>query len=103
MLTRKGIKFQWTSEANAAFQLLVKAFTSAPVLMHFNLKKPIIVETNASDYVSAHILSQHDDDGIFHLVAFHSKKPFPTKCNYEVYNKELLASIRCFGEWREHL
>jgi len=48
--------------------------------------------------VSAGILSQHDDDGILHLVIFYSKKHSPAECNYEVYDKELLAIIRAFEE-----
>ena len=27
----------------------------------------------------------------------------PTECNYKIYNKELLAIIRCFEEWRPEL
>ena len=34
-LTRKGAKFQWTPEAQAAFQSLKTAFTLAPILHRF--------------------------------------------------------------------
>ncbi|CAE7200331.1 hypothetical protein PTTW11_08633 [Pyrenophora teres f. teres] len=27
----------------------------------------------------------------------------PTKCNYEIYDKELLAIVRAFEEWRPEL
>jgi hypothetical protein len=57
------------------------------------------VETNASDYVSARILSQYDDEGILHPVAFFSKKHSPAECNYEIYDQELMAIIRAFEEW----
>ena len=60
-LTRKDTPFLWTVQTEAAFQALKKAFTTAPILQHFDPEKPIIVETDASDYVSAGILSQHDD------------------------------------------
>jgi hypothetical protein len=46
-------------------------------LSHFDPDKEIIVETDASDYVSAGILSQYDDQGILHPVAFYSKKHTP--------------------------
>jgi hypothetical protein len=36
-------------------------------------------------------------------VAFFSKKHSVTECNYEIYDKELLAIIRCFEEWRPEL
>ena len=56
------------------------------------------METNSSDYVSAGVLSQKDNE-ILHLVAYFSKRIVPAKCNYEIYDKELLAIIRCFKEW----
>ena len=55
-----------------------------------------MVETDASDYVSAGILSQIADDGLLHPVVFFSKKDSPAKCNYEIYDKELMAMIRTF-------
>lgn len=36
-------------------------------------------------------------------MAFFSKKHSATECNYEIYNKELLAIVRCFEEWRPEL
>ena len=41
-------------------------------------------------------MSQHDDNSILHPVAFFSKKHTPVECNYEIYDKELMAIIRCF-------
>lgn len=71
--------------------------------MHFDPEKPIIVETDASNSVSAGVLSQHDNDKILYPVAFYSKKYSTAECNHEIYNIELLAIIRCFKEWRPHL
>jgi hypothetical protein len=102
-LTRKGVPFQWNGDCKKAFELLKTAFTSAPILHHFDADREILVETDASDYVSAGILSQRDDDGVLHPVAYFSKKHSPAECNYEIYDKELLAIIRCFEEWRPEL
>ncbi|KAH0610200.1 uncharacterized protein H6S33_011727 [Morchella sextelata] len=102
-LTKKNVKFEWTDEREEAFQTLKKMFTTAPILAHFNPDRKIVIETDASDYVSAGILSQRDNEGILHPVAFFSKKHSPAECNYEIYDKELLAIIRCFEEWRHHL
>jgi hypothetical protein len=56
------------------------------------------VETDASDYVSARVLSQYDNEGILHPVAFFSKKYSPAECNYEIYDKELMAIVHTFEE-----
>jgi hypothetical protein len=61
------------------------------------------VETNASNYVSAGILSQYDNDGILHPVAYFSKKHSLVECNYEIYDKELMVIICTFEEWRPEL
>src|SRR5690606_26027912 len=102
-LTRKAVKFEWDSTCEAAFTALKQQFTTAPILRHFDPDREVLVETDASDYVSAEILSQRDDCGTLHPVAFYSKKHSPAECNYEIYDKELLAIVRCFEEWRAEL
>jgi len=49
------------------------------------------------------VLSQYGDDGLLHPVAFFSKKHSPAECNYEIYDKELMAIVRTFEEWRAEL
>ena len=45
-------------EAKEVFQKLKVAFTMAPVLQHFDPKKPIGIKTDASGFAVAVILSQ---------------------------------------------
>ena len=40
---------------------------------------------------------------MLHPVAFYSKKMTPAECNYEIYDKELLAIVRCLEEWDAEL
>ena len=82
---------------------LKNAFTSAPILAHFDPNKEILMKADASDYVSAGVLSQRDDEGILHPVAFFSKKHSSAECNYEIYDKKLMAIVRCFEQWRAEL
>jgi hypothetical protein len=102
-LTRKGVAFAWKEEQQKAFDDLKNTFISAPILAHFDPDCDVIVETDASDYVSARVLSQYDDEGILYLVTFFSKKHSPVECNYEIYDKELMAIVRAFEEWRPEL
>ena len=62
-----------------------------------------VVEADSSDYVTGGILSQYNEDGVLHPVAYFSKRLSPAECNYEIYDKELLAIIRCFEQWRPEL
>ena len=63
----------------------------------------VILETDVSDYVFAGVLLQYSDDGISRPGLFFLKKHSVTECNYEIFNKGLLAIIRCFEEWRPEL
>jgi len=101
-LTKKGEGWNWTAEANKAFQELKNLFTTAPILAHFNAQKLVIIETDASDFVIGAILSQQDEDGRLHPVAFHSRKFQSAEINYEIHDKELLAVVDAFKHWRRY-
>lgn len=102
-LTKKDVKFLWDDKCQRAFDLLKKAFTSDKILLHFDPDKETWVETDSSDHVSAGILSQLDDEGVLRPVAYFSRKHNPAECNYEIYDKELMAIVRAFEEWRPEL
>jgi hypothetical protein len=102
-LTHKGIPFNFAEEARDAFNLLKDAFSSAPILHHWIPDRPIIVETDASDYALAAILSIELESGEIHPVAFHSRKFNPTELNYDVHDKELYAIFEAFRIWRHYL
>ena len=102
-LTKKDHIYEWTDACQKAFEDLKTTVTSAPILRHFDRNKTSYVETDSLDYVASSVLSQKDEEGTLHPIAFFSKKLVPTECNYEIYDKELLAIIRCFEAWRPEL
>jgi hypothetical protein len=46
----------------------------------------VIVATDASNYVSASILSQYNHDNILHPISYIPKKHCPAEYNYKIYN-----------------
>lgn len=102
-LTKKDCPFHWSEACQAAFEEMKRLMTSAPVLRHYERSRPTVLETDSSDYVNGGVLSQADDDGVLHPVAFYSKNMVPAECNYEIYDKELLAIVRCLEHWRPEL
>jgi len=103
-LTRKTTKFSWSDEAHCAFRTLKEAFTTAPVLVHFDPANPIVVECDSSDYAMGLVLSQYTpSDNELHPVAFHSRTLNPAECNYEIYDKELNVIVEAFRHWRQYL
>ncbi|MBW0474771.1 hypothetical protein O181_014486 [Austropuccinia psidii MF-1] len=84
------------------FQVLKEAFTTAPILSHFNPFLPTIVDTDASDYALAAVLIQVNDSGK-HPIAFDSCKLLPAELNYEINDKELLGIVWALKCWRAFL
>jgi len=101
-VTKKVYSFSWDDRCHSAFKeastSLYHSTRSATLRPH---PKGLHIETDASDYVYAGSLSQLDDNGILHPIAFFSKKHTPAECNYEIYDKELLAIVRSFEECKD--
>jgi len=101
-LTKKGIRWQWTEEAQNTFEMLKRWFTTAPILRHFDPALPTVMETDASDFAIGAVLSQQVE-GRLHPVAFHSQQVDKAEINYEIHDKEMLVVVSAFKEWRRYL
>ena len=55
-----------------------------------------VIKANSSNYTTGGILSQYNKDGVLHPIVYFLKRLNLVKYNYEIYNKELLAIIKCF-------
>ena len=80
--------FIWSKRCQQAFEDLKRAFTTAPVLAHYDLSLETWVETNASDFVVAGVLSQKHGK-MLRPVAYFSKKITSAECNYMIYDKQV--------------
>ena len=103
-LTSSLRPFVWTPDANTAFEGLKRRFTTAPVLLHPDPSRPFVVEVDASDTGLGAVLSQHSaSDDKLHPCAFLSRRFTPAEENYDIGNRELLAVVEAFQEWRHWL
>ena len=102
-LTQSKVKWDWSESTNSAFETLKAAFNTPAILHHWEPKCQITVETDASDYAIAYILSITSEDGEIRPVAFCSRSLSPPELNYDVYNKELLAIFNAFKHWHHYL
>jgi hypothetical protein len=64
--------------------------------------KPLFLESDASDYAFGTVSFLNGKDEL-HLVAFHLRKFMAVEINYEIHDKELLAIVDSFKEWRHFL
>ena len=63
----------------------------------------MIVETDASDYVLATIISSQTPNSEIHPIAFHSHSFNLAEVNYDTHDKELLAIFEAFKHWHQYL
>ena len=92
----------WQKPQQEAFKQLIDAFITAPVLQHYDPDCKLHMETDASGTACAGILSQKWKDR-WHPIAYFLRKFSGPELNYPIYDKELLAIILGFCQWRHYL
>jgi len=103
-LTSVKKTFQWSPEAQTAFDKLKMLFSRAPVLIQPDSSKQFILEVDASDSGVGAVLSQRlDSDQRVHPCAFFSRRLSSAEQNYDVGDRELLAIKLALEEWRHWL
>ena len=92
-LTRKSLPTQvvWSVECEKAFQELKNRLCSSPILYNPDFSRDFCLQTDASDRGCGAVLSQMDDDGFEHPVAYYSRKLLPREQKYSAIEKECLA------------
>jgi hypothetical protein len=96
-------KKDWTNSQQHAFLQLLQAFQTAPILYHFDPTRRLRLETDASDVAMGGVISQLQDDKLWHPIAYFSKQFKGAELNYATPDKELMAIVECFKHWRHYL
>jgi len=95
----------WKEPQEAALLKIIILFTSGktPILGHYDRNRPALMETAASDFAIAGILSKKFKHGKLHPVSFISGKLLPAEFNYDVFDKEMLAVVFSLKKWKYFL
>jgi hypothetical protein len=101
-LMKKGVHFEWTEEADAAFQALKAALTSPPILAMPTDAGQLVLDTDASDVAIGAVLSQKQE-GVERVIAYASRSLDKRERNYCVTRKELLAVVHFMKYFRQYL
>ncbi len=102
-LTQKEMIFEWNQACQTIFDHMKKWMTEVFILRHFDQNRKTILETDSFNYVNDDILSQYDDEETLHSMIYYSKNLSLAECNYEIYDKKLLAIIYVFKHWWSEL
>ena len=103
LLTRKGEPWAWTQLQQHAFEHLKHIFSSTPVLRIPDVTCPFSIMADASLLATGVVLMQMDENLDLHPCAYFSRTFSSTQCNYDIYDRELLAVILALEEWRQYL
>ena len=98
LLTRKGVKFEWTDRCEESFQTLKEKLMSAPVLPLPEGNKGFEVYNDASHQGLGCVLMQHK-----RVVAYASRQLKKHELNYPTHDLELAAVIFSLKTWRHYL
>ena len=98
-LTQEAVPFIWSEAHDKALTKAKQLISSAPVLAYYDLHKPVVLQTDASDYGLGGALLQPNDDGKLQPVAFTSSSLNPTEQRYSQIEKECLAICNCFQKF----
>jgi len=101
-LTQKNVHFEWSQEAQDAFDKLKQALQDATSLAFPHPDIPCIVDSDASDVAIGAVLSQVID-GVERPIVFYSKMMNITQRNYCPTRRELLAVIAARQHFRHYL
>ena len=102
-LTEKNVSFKWTTQCQTAFDTLCEQLSSPPVLVFPDFSKSFILDTDASVVGLGAVLSQVQDDGAEHVVAYASRVLTKEERQYSVTRRELLAVIVFLDHFRQYL
>ena len=97
-LLRKDVKFRWSPDCEAAFELLKKKVTEAPVLTLPDESGEYDVYTDASLRGLGCVLMQHGK-----VIAFASRQLKPNEVNYPTHDLEMAAVVHALKIWRHYL
>ena len=87
-LRRKDVEFSWMKEHQDAFDKVLLALASPPVLKSYDLHKPVTLTTDASEKAIGGVLTQDD-----HPVMFVSRVLTGTEQRYSNVEREGLAVV----------
>src|SRR5260221_117666 len=83
-LTQKSKDWSWGAAEQQAFNALKNAVTSVPMLTFPSRSGLFCLECDASNFTMGAVLSQQQEDGLFHLIGFMSKSFSDMEWNYQI-------------------
>lgn len=101
-LLKKDTKFAWNENQQYAFDTLIEALCSKPILQYPNFSEEFVLSTDASGYAIGGVLSQ-GATGKELPIAYASRTLSDAENRYSTIEKECLAIVYCLSHFRQYL
>lgn len=101
-LTKKDVRWVWSTEQEEAYNALKTRLTTAPVLRQADETKPYILKTDASSYALGAVLVQGEKEDE-HPVEYASRLLTAAEKNYSTTEREALAVIWALNKFRAYV
>jgi hypothetical protein len=100
-LTKKTVKFEWTTKCHEAWLLMRDKLASPPILIYprFDQSLPFHITTDASDVGVGAVLEQ-EKDGEIHPISYASRGLTDTETRYSTIEKECVGVLYGLKQFR---
>lgn len=102
-LLRKDISYIWNDDCQKAFEILKEKLTTAPILIYPDFSKSFTLHTDASYQGLGAVLTQEDEEGYEHVVAYASRSLVGAEYNYSPTEIECLATVWAMKYFRPYI
>jgi hypothetical protein len=79
------------------------AFTTKSVLAIWVSEQLTWIEVDASGFATGGVIYQKCENTYWHPIIYQSQSMNEAKCNYKIYNREMLAITEALKDWRMYL
>jgi hypothetical protein len=102
-LLKKGMKWRWSPECQAALEQVREAFASSIYLAHSCNDLPYVIYSDVSCYAISRVLMQVDKDGCTSIISTASRVLTPAERKYTTCERELLAIVYALQKFRIYI
>lgn len=102
-LLRKNARWKWGEAEERCFNVLKDKFIESVMLIHPDLTKDFVLDSDSSYFALGGVLYQETTDGEIGVVAFISRSLRGPELNYTTTEKELLAIVYALQKCRTYL
>jgi hypothetical protein len=102
-LLRKKVAFVWNDFTENSYQTLKTLLAKEPILRIADYNKPFYIFTDASNVAVSSVLTQCDDQGLYHPISFLSHKLNLAQSRYSTIEKEALAIVLAVRSFRSYI